>query len=65
VRYVCEIIIVVRKIKIFKERLVLHHKYFIKPTSLIRIDINLIRELISDFQSVISYITAVAVIIMY
>ena len=72
VGYVCEIIIVVRKIKIFEESLVLHHKYFIKPTPLkqsfgilIRIDINLLRELIYSFQSAFSYITAVAVIIMY
>jgi len=72
VRYVCRIIIVVRKIKIFQEIPILHHKYSIKPTPLkqsfgilIRIDKSLLRELISGFQSAVSYNTAVVVIIMY
>jgi len=57
---------------VFEERLVLHHKYFVKPTPLkqslgilILIDKNLLREPIYGFQSAISYITAVEVIIMY
>ena len=71
-KYVCGIIIVVGKIKVFEERLVLHHKYFVKPTPLkqslgilILIDKNLLREPIYGFQCAISYITTVAVITMY